>query len=284
MPGDPLIRNISDTARWAAVFRAVEADRPNPLFRDPLARRLAGDRGNQIAENMPDGMKHAWSWIVRTYLFDQFIVDHLEKGFDQVVNLAAGLDARPYRMTLPSSLRWVEVDLPEILAYKEEVLAKERPVCSLERIRLDLTDGDARRAVFNDLAAKSKKTLVVTEGLIIYLTEDGVSSLARDLSAAPSFQRWVIDLASPGLLRILKKNMDADLKDANAVFKFAPAAGPDFFKPLGWSPVDVRPMLHSAARLKRLSFFMRLLAKIAPEAYRPPGKQPWGGVILLDRE
>lgn len=284
MPGDPIIRNISDTARWAAIFRAVEADRPDPLFRDPFARRLAGDRGKMIAENMPDGMKHAWSWVVRTYLFDQFIADHVQKGFDQVVNLAAGLDARPYRMTLPSSLRWIEVDLPEILSYKEEILAKERPGCLLERIRLDLSDVDARRALFSDLARKSKKTLVVTEGLIIYFTEEGVSSLAHDLAAAPSFQRWIIDLASPGLLRVLKKNMDANLKDADATFKFAPAAGPDFFKPLKWNPIDVRPMLHSAARLKRLSFFLRLLARIAPEAYRPPGQRPWGGVCLLDRQ
>src|SRR3974390_288427 len=42
---EPLIRNISDTAFWAAIYRARETEQPNPLFRDPFARRLAGTRG-----------------------------------------------------------------------------------------------------------------------------------------------------------------------------------------------------------------------------------------------
>lgn len=44
---EPAIRNISDTARWAAMYRALETERPNPLFRDPFARKLAGERGQQ---------------------------------------------------------------------------------------------------------------------------------------------------------------------------------------------------------------------------------------------
>src|SRR6185369_3245914 len=121
-----LIRNISDSARWAAVFRARESERPDALFRDPLARRLAGARGEEIATQMPHGGSHAWSWVTRTVLFDQFIANAVGQGADMVVNLAAGLDARPYRMALPSSLTWVEVDLPEFLDYKEEVLAGEK--------------------------------------------------------------------------------------------------------------------------------------------------------------
>ena len=47
---EPLIRNISDTALWAAAYRARENERPNAVFRDPFARRLAGSRGEQILE------------------------------------------------------------------------------------------------------------------------------------------------------------------------------------------------------------------------------------------
>src|SRR4029077_6576743 len=103
----PVIRNISDTARWAAVYRARESERPDALFRDPFARRLAGERGEQIAETLHVA-EHAWSWVTRTYLFDQYITEQIQQGVDLVVNLAAGLDARPYRMALASSLRWVE--------------------------------------------------------------------------------------------------------------------------------------------------------------------------------
>ena len=69
---EPLIRNISDTACWAAIYRARETERSDPLFRDPLARRLAGRRGEQIADTIPYGNKNTWSWVTRTYLFDQF--------------------------------------------------------------------------------------------------------------------------------------------------------------------------------------------------------------------
>src|ERR1700704_3239726 len=136
-----VVRNISDTARWAAVFRARETERADALFRDPYAERLAGKMGVDIANTLPEGNSHAWAWVARTYLFDHFIEREIQHGVDVVVNLAAGLDARPYRMQLPATLHWIEIDLPEILTYKETILASETPTCRLERIRADLSDG-----------------------------------------------------------------------------------------------------------------------------------------------
>ena len=69
---EPLIRNISDTALPAAVYRVRETERSDALFRDPLARRLAGQRGDQIAASIPFSDRNTWAWVVRTYLFDQF--------------------------------------------------------------------------------------------------------------------------------------------------------------------------------------------------------------------
>jgi methyltransferase (TIGR00027 family) len=113
----PLIRDISDTARWVAVYRARETERTDALFQDPYAARLAGDRGEEIALAMADRQNAQWPFVIRTFLFDALISEHVAAGGDMVVNLAAGLDARPYRMDLPRPLRWVEVDLPEILDY-----------------------------------------------------------------------------------------------------------------------------------------------------------------------
>src|SRR5882724_9127046 len=142
------VRNVSDTARWVAYFRARETQRPDALFRDPYAERLAGERGFEIARTLPDGNKHEWAWVARTHLFDEFVSREVEQGADLVLNLAAGLDARPYRMQLPAELRWIEVDLPDIIPYKEEILANEKPRCRLERLALDLADEQARRRLF----------------------------------------------------------------------------------------------------------------------------------------
>jgi methyltransferase (TIGR00027 family) len=203
----PTIRHISDTARWAAVYRARETEGKNPLFRDPFARRLAGERGEQIADATPFHEKHSWSWVTRTYLFDSIIREQVAQGADMVVNLAAGLDTRPYRMKLPSALKWIEVDLPEILAYKEDLLKREKPACTLERVRADLSNAETRRSLLDKLAGQARKVLVITEGLLIYLRGQEVSALAEELKSFPPFKRWVLDVVSPGLLNMLQKNV-----------------------------------------------------------------------------
>src|SRR5215471_8213104 len=126
--GGPLIRNISDTALWVAVYRARENERPDAVVRDPLARRLAGERGEQIARSMAFGDKHSWSYVARTWRVDRMIEAQVNSGVDMVINLAAGLDARPYCMDLPASLKWVEVDLPPMIDYKSEILRAEKVV------------------------------------------------------------------------------------------------------------------------------------------------------------
>src|SRR5580693_2252084 len=191
---DGLIRNVSDTARLVAVDRAVESERPDALFRDPFARRLAGERGARIAKSNPLGGSKSgvgWPIVTRTYLIDRMIQAHIAQGGDAVINLAAGLDTRPYRMDMPPSLQWIEVDLPEILAHKEEILRGEKPVCALERIRLDLSDVPARQELFARLSRESRKALVISEGLVVYLSPDEVALLARDLAAQPSFGFWI---------------------------------------------------------------------------------------------
>ncbi len=276
------IRNISDTARWVAVFRARETERPDAVFRDPFARRLAGQRGEQIAASMAFGEKHPWPFVARTWLFDKLIDEQLRRGADMVVNLAAGLDTRPYRMDLPPSLQWIEVDLPEILAHKEELLRDEKPVCRLERVRLDLSDTNARRELFVKLGRRASRVLVVAEGLLIYLTAEEVATLARDLAAPPTFRHWIIDLGSPALLKMLAKKMGAPLDKAGAPLKFAPQQGPDFFVRCGWKPEEIHSTIHAAADLGRLSFFLRLIAKISSPHFQP--RRPWSAVCLFARQ
>jgi len=279
----PLIRNISDTARWAAVFRARETERPDALFRDPLARRLAGERGEQIAAAMTMHTKNAWSWVMRTYVFDQYIARQLAAGIDTVLNLAAGLDTRPYRMELSPTVRWIEVDLPELLAYKEEVLAGERPRCVLERIPMDLADVARRRALFSQIGGAGKRVLVISEGLLIYLSGDDVGVLATDLARQPSFRYWICDIVSPGLLEMLRREGGGDeLARAGAPFKFAPPEGPEIFRRYGWQPLEVRSTFKAAGRAGRLPWPLKLF-KYFPESNGAQGKRPWGGLCLLER-
>jgi methyltransferase (TIGR00027 family) len=274
------VRGVSDTARWVAYFRALESERPDALFRDPFAERLAGEHGLQLANNLVDGKKHEWAWVARTCLFDQFLSRAIHEGADLVVNLAAGLDARPYRMDLPATLQWVEVDLPDIIAYKEEVLANERPRCRLERVALDLSGMAARQDLFAELDARATKVVIASEGLLIYFSTEEVAALARDLAARRHFENWIIDLASPGQLKLMQRTTGKQLSEAGAGFKFGPPEGAKFFTPHGWEPVDVQGLLKTAAQHKRAP---AELLSLLPEPKGNPGNYPWTGVCMLKR-
>lgn len=286
MKEEPAVRNVSDTALWVAIFRAQESERPDALFYDPYARQLAGERGATIAKQV--GMP-GWPIVVRTQVLDEQIQKAVEEeGFDTVLNLAAGLDTRPYRLALPATLRWVEVDLPEMIEYKRTALKDAKCFCRLERHALDLADSDARRAFFAKVGAAANKVLILTEGLLIYLSEAEVKSLAADLHQPTAFKRWLMDLSSPRLLEFLARRHGGNmLKNEAVTFKFAPSAGTEFFRPLGWTPAGFLSIGEEAQRLKR--FDIPLLFKIVGklQAWLMPGAREamrrFSGIATFER-
>jgi O-methyltransferase involved in polyketide biosynthesis len=185
-------------------------------------------------------------------------------------------------MVWPPTLRWVEVDLPNILDYKEEILGDARPVCEVDRVRLDLANPDARRGLFDRLGRSAQNVIVISEGLLVYLMPAEVGALAQDLAVLPTFHHWVVDIMSPGLLAMVKDRMGKAVQEAGAPFLFGPPEGPPFFEPYGWKPVEVRSMLKTAAKLERLPFMLRMFAML-PESSGAQGSQPWSGVCLLER-
>jgi methyltransferase (TIGR00027 family) len=280
------IEHVSDTARWVAVYRAMESERPDALFHDPFARRLAGEKGGEIVRTLKDAKTMAWAMIVRTQVFDEIIMAEIASDrIDLVLNLAAGLDARPWRLELPPSLRWVDADLPDILRYKLETLADTKPTCAYEAVEADLTDAAARRALFARLGAESSRVLVVTEGLLIYLSEADVGALASDLHAIPSFARWVIDIANPRLLKMMSKSWGAAVASGNAPFKFAPAHGTEFFRDFGWDERAYYSTMEEAERLDRemkMMWLWRFLSRFYPERMREEFRR-MSGVAVLER-
>jgi methyltransferase (TIGR00027 family) len=275
----PLVSNVSDTARWVAVYRAWESARPDALFRDPFAERLAGERGTAITKLMPRQARNGWPIIVRTKLIDDLVLSSLGEGCDCVVNLAAGLDSRPYRMALPPDLPWIEVDFPAMVEEKERLMADAQPVCRLTRRGLDLSDSAARAVFFDELAGTTRSALVITEGLLVYLSEEVVRTLALDLADRSGIRWWVFDLASPNLLQMMQKTMGRQL--VNAPMKFAPAEGVAFFESLGWGTQDVRSFMREAVRLHRLPWFLRPFSFLPEPDPRRLGNARWSAAIRL---
>lgn len=288
---DQAIRSVSDTALWVAYYRAMESERPDAHFRDPYARRLAGERGERIVENLRQGRRMSWVMVLRTVCIDELISKLVSQGVDMVINLAAGLDTRPYRMDLPPALNWIEVDFPEIISYKQESLQKETPRCHLERVTLDLANIEGRRqllARINSSSASSaaSKAIVLTEGLLSYLRPEEVAALARDLHEQPRFHYWITDLASPAIVERTRKYWGKHLSSANAPIHFGPAEGPEFFRPSGWKLLEFRDFLDESRRLKRempLAWMMRVSERLFPKQFAKM-RQKWrSGVVLMER-
>ena len=249
------IQHVSDTAIWVAFCRAKETARPDALISDPLAASLVGERGGEIAEQMADLAEPMERWMgVRTAVLDDMLSRALrELRCDAVLNLAAGLDTRPYRMPLPRALRWFEADFPRLIEHKEAVLAGERSTCLLERRALDLEDARQRAALLDEVASVGKRILVVSEGLLMYWDPRTVAELATDLASRPAYVGWLLDLVSAFALAHLRQDFRSNFGPVRAKLRFAPDAGSTFFADYGWSPREERLASAEAALLLKKS-------------------------------
>lgn len=263
----------------------MESERPDALFHDPYARRLAGERGPAIVASMPGGKANAWPMVVRTAVMDEIVLRCVREGATTVLNLAAGLDARPYRLSLPSALRWLHVDLPDMVDYFRTQMAGETPHCNVEFIAADMRDAAARCTVFAQ-AAERGPVLVITEGLLIYLEADKVAELARDLHDVARARWWLTDLASPMLLKIMARRWQPRLEEGNAPFRFGPAEGTGFFSPFGWREAEFRSSWLESWRLNRTMRFgwlWRMLSVFQSRQRQEDGKR-MSGIVLLESD
>ncbi|MGW4531920.1 class I SAM-dependent methyltransferase [Nocardia sp. NPDC004340] len=276
----PIISTVSDTARWVAVYRAIESERPDALFHDPLAGMLAGRVGPVIAAETTRVMgDHGWPIVARTKLIDDMIGSAIDGGCDRVINLAAGLDTRPYRLDLPADLTWIEADLPALLEEKKRALDWYRPRCRLIRRAVDLSDSVSRRAFLNDALAGASRTFVITEGLVMYLQPDEVRQLAVDLRRE-EIAWWVVDIVSVVIAERLERSGNGLLK--NAPFTFTPANGVAFFEDEGWEVLEIESILQAASRFRRVSPMYRFFSRLPQPNPRKPGTViPWSGVLRL---
>jgi methyltransferase (TIGR00027 family) len=180
---------VSTTAIGVAAIRAAEAARPDALFSDPFADsflRAAGTLWSPTtAPELQNRVAAVITWVrVRTRFLDDLLLDACARGCGQVVTLGAGLDARAFRLAWPAGVRCFELDLQEILAFKERVVRDAGHVAACERIVVptDLAGDwahDLERAGFD--AAKPSAWLA--EGLLVYLPDATRDAVVDTLSA-----------------------------------------------------------------------------------------------------
>jgi len=190
---------------FVAAARALEAQKPNPVAVDPFAETFCRAVGGEWADLL-DGKapEHALKTEfgehfvnfqgVRTRYFDDYFGRAAAAGVRQVVLLAAGLDSRGYRLDWPDGTAVFELDQPQVLEFKREVLAGRTPTAQRREIAVDLRS-DWPKALRDSGFDVSAPSAWIAEGLLIYLPASAQRQLFTgiDALAAPGSHAAVED-------------------------------------------------------------------------------------------
>ncbi|MGA8437712.1 MAG: class I SAM-dependent methyltransferase [Candidatus Sulfotelmatobacter sp.] len=186
------------------------------------------------------------------------------------------------------TFRWVEADYPHVIEFKEKRLSWEMPHCQLERVKADLANLAERRRFLERINLRAKKILVLTEGVISYLSVEEVGSLADDLKALDRVRYWIADYFSPGVVKFRRRWSGMQRRMRNAPFKFVPKDWFGFFGEHGWHAKEIRYLAEEGDRLQRpirLPFWLKCILKtrgMFASKHRRATFRRFSGYVMLE--
>jgi methyltransferase (TIGR00027 family) len=199
MGSSEALNGVGGTSLGVARARAWESGRPDRLFDDPYAAAFtaAAPTARRAVSPGSPRARLAFHVIIRTRFYDDYLLGACAAGCRQVVLVAAGLDTRAYRLPWPTGVRLYELDLPEVLTFKESVLAGQEAVAGCERTALpvDLLS-EWPTALTGAGFVPNAPTAWLIEGLLAYLTADEATLLLTRVGA----------LSAPGSRLSLERN------------------------------------------------------------------------------
>jgi methyltransferase (TIGR00027 family) len=232
---------------------------------------------------MPGERLTEWVMALRTQAIDRLVMSAIARGADTILNLGAGLDTRPYRLELPKALRWIEVDFPAIIELKERTLGGHTPKCRLEHIALDLSQEEQRQAALAKALEGSRKTAVLTEGVLVYLSHEEVDSLAKTLRGLPAVQYWIADYHKGGAPAARKRELKHRLRSAPWRFEILDWFG--YFAERGFHVAEDLLLAEEARRLRRLppKWYLFMLGHLFSSKKQREFNRTQSGWVLLEK-
>ncbi|TBR56419.1 SAM-dependent methyltransferase [Westiellopsis prolifica IICB1] len=183
---------VSLSSRMMAAVRAIETQRPDGLFKDPLAAILAGD--DIIAEIAPSAQQYEDQGTpvvaVRTRFFDDFLMSQVDQ-IRQVVILGAGMDTRAFRLPWQRDTHLYELDRKEVLQYKESVLGNIQSRCTRHSIEVDIKESWADKLIGSGYLPEIPSVWVM-EGFVYYLSETQVHELLKTITKLSAPGSWFL--------------------------------------------------------------------------------------------
>lgn len=192
------LTGVKETLLITLYAKARESRRPDSLLRDTYAadavERIDYDFG-KLRVRRDDAVGIA----MRALAFDRLVTDFVARHPDAIVlQLGCGLDTRIQRLAPPAGVRWYDVDYPDVIALREKLFP---PRDGYTTIGSSVTDLDWLTRVPRDAP-----TLVVAEGLVMYLTEADVRDVFRAITAHASGGEIAFDVLSRLGLKLVQHN------------------------------------------------------------------------------
>jgi len=189
-----LASSVGATATMVAAARAMASKADHPLIDDPFAEPLVRAVGVDFFTRLVTGelrpedldsdtesvgmQRMTDSMAVRTKFFDEFFLSAADAGIRQAVILAAGLDARAYRLAWPADMTVYEIDQPEVIEFKTRTLADlgAEPSAKRRTVAMDLRY-DWPSALIEEGFDPNQPAAWSAEGLLGYLPPDAQDRL-----------------------------------------------------------------------------------------------------------
>ncbi|ODR07119.1 SAM-dependent methyltransferase [Mycolicibacillus koreensis] len=256
-----LASSVGSTATMIAAGRAMATRDPRGLIDDPLAAPLVRAVGVDFFTRLMDGeldlaaveegaadrMQAMVDGVaLRTKFFDDYFLAATATGVRQAVILAAGLDARAYRLAWPAGTTVYEIDQPAVIEFKTRTLADlgAEPTATRRTVAIDLRDDwpAALRAAGFDPA---ELTAWVAEGLLIYLPPEAQDRLFDNITALSAPGSTIATEYVPGLKdfdpekaraaseRFREHGFDLDMGDL--IFTGERHHGAEYLREHGWT-------------------------------------------------
>ena len=210
------LTGVTETLLIPLLGRAADAVTERPILGDPYAKGVVEKLDYDFAK-LPIPPSHAGAVALRTRFYDRwasaFLAAHPHAT---VLHLACGLDSRNQRVQWGPNVRWIDIDLPEVVELRRRVLPTSLPGQDYQLVAADITDDAWLKEIPTD-----RPVLVVMEGLLSYLLPEDSTGLLRRLVETFKEGELHFDSMNAKVLSAGNKQTKAAVSQTGAKFQWA---------------------------------------------------------------
>lgn len=212
---------VSETLLITLNARGRDAVSGKPVLNDRKSAEIMSEIDYDFSK-FDDAWLSYYGILARAKIMDREIQKFIEKHPDCViVSLGCGLDTRFLRVD-NGQIEWYNLDFPEVIRYRKKFFEENERVKHIEKSALD-PEWTENVGIKN-----GKKLLIVSEGVLMYLSEEEIRKLLKILTDSFSSFEAHFDLLYKGNVKESKKH-DA-LSKMNAEFKWGVTDGSEITK------------------------------------------------------